>query len=70
MNRILLLALTVGLLSPTAANAQRDEVRHICASRDARELTPKQALRKLGLKVPKDNPDSKLFVYCQSYRAN
>ena len=54
MKRFLLLALTAGLLIPNVAKAERDEARHICASYDARDLTPKQALRKLGLKVPKD----------------
>ena len=55
MNRFLLLALTAGLLSPMAANAERDEVRHICALMKVGDIKPKQALKKLGLKVPRES---------------
>ena len=68
MKRFLLLALIVGLFSPIAANAQRDEVRHICASYDVGELTAKQALRKLGLTVLKNNNMPKVSMYCGSYK--
>ena len=68
MKRFLLLVLTAGLLSPIAAKAERDDVRHICASMQVGEITPKQALRKIGLKVPKDySPRKKIVAYCKVY---
>ena len=69
MNRFLLLALTAGLLSPIAAKAERDEVRHICATMKVGEMSPKQGLKKLGLKVPRDSEEinNKAYNYCSAY---
>ena len=67
MKRFLLLALTTGLLIPTVAKAERDEVRHLCASLQLGDVTGKQLLRKVGLKVPRDGARGKAFGYCKIY---
>tara|TARA_E500000331_G_scaffold257257_1_gene247980 strand:+ start:372 stop:632 length:261 start_codon:yes stop_codon:yes gene_type:complete len=55
------------LLISTAAKAERDEIKHICASMQVGDLTAKQALRKIGLKVPKGNQRTKAVAYCKVY---
>ena len=67
MKRLILLALTAGLLIPTVAKAERDEVRHLCASLQLGDVTGKQLLRKVGLKVPRDGARGKAFGYCKIY---
>ena len=67
MKRFLLLALTAGLLIPTVAKAERDEVRHLCASLQIGDVSGKQLLRKVGLKVPKGDGRGKAFAYCKIY---
>ena len=69
MRRFLFLTLFTALLIPTVAKAERDDVRHICASMHVGEITHKQGLRKLGLSVPRevDNSRRKLVSYCKVY---
>ena len=67
MKRLFLLALTAGLLIPNVAKAERDEVRHFCASLQVGDLTGKQLLRKVGLKVPNSGGTSKAYSYCKIY---
>ena len=72
MKRLLLFALTAGLLIPNVAKAERDEVRHMCASWQVGDLKGKQALRKLGLSVPREEIEAtrKFVRYCKIYLGN
>ena len=67
MRRLLLIALGASLLIHNVAKASRDEIRHICGSLQVGDLTGKQALRKIGLKVPKGDGRSKAVAYCKVY---
>ena len=71
MKRLLLLALTVGLLLPVAAKAHRDESKHVCALYTVGELTPEQALKRLEIKSKSNRPLSEkryaVYEYCQRY---
>tara|TARA_E500000331_G_scaffold300567_1_gene301567 strand:- start:42 stop:293 length:252 start_codon:yes stop_codon:yes gene_type:complete len=76
MKRFLLLALTAGLLSPIAVKAANSEheVRDICARHLTKEITYKQALKKLKLSIPRREsdqyykvPENKVYAYCLFY---
>ena len=74
MNHFLIFALTAGLLSPIAANANTHDTRDICARHRIGEITINQALRKLKLSIPRReeepwvlNPDNKVKNYCRMY---
>ena len=70
MKRFLLIALAAGLLSPISVNAEKDEIKHICALWSAQDIDGRQAAKRLGLKN-KDLSDAdtfmKVFKYCRMY---
>ena len=70
MKRFLLIALAAGLLSPIAVNAEKDEIKHICALTSVHEIDVKQAAKRLGLKS-KNLSDADTFMkvvkYCRMY---
>ena len=55
MNRFLLLALTAGLFSPIAASADDFKVRDTCGRLARREITGKEASKRLKLKKTLSN---------------
>ena len=63
-------------LSPIAAKAHKDELKYICAKAYVGDMSVNKALKKLGLKVPKDEkewkfgPSHKLRKFCEQYAAN
>tara|TARA_Y100001968_G_C18798022_1_gene454265 strand:+ start:128 stop:340 length:213 start_codon:yes stop_codon:yes gene_type:complete len=67
MHRFLFVILLASFLIPPVAKAERDEVRRFCASLQVGDLTGKQLLRKVGLKVPNSGGTSKAYSYCKIY---
>ena len=74
MKRLLLLALTAGLLSPIAAKANTtNNTRDACARYAVQELPADQALDWLSLSsVSEDDdnwgsPEDKVIAYCKNY---